>query len=182
MGEATLTAISVAGSMESRVDHRRAAGSWADPGFEPEPRRLKLEIYVRAEAGDEAPVNGEDLPEWVRLAVRRLEAVGALPQGWSGRLGPPVEIQLVPRAFDVIRDLVSGLGAALVPQVVPTVEGGLQLEWHRDGFDLEIVMSPFGDVWVDFERIDGSEAWEGDYEDHRETVRLALKKAAEGRG
>lgn len=178
-----LTAISAPSPTESYPDRRREVGSWADPGFEPEPRRLKLEIWVRAVADDVGtPANEEDLPEWVTLTVRRLEAVGALPLGWSGPLGPPVEVQLIPRAFDLIKDIVSDLGTAFVPQVVPTVEGGLQLEWHRDGFDLEIIMSPFGDIYVDFERADRSEAWEGDYEDYKETVLLTLKRAAEGRG
>ena len=54
------------------------------------------------------------------------------------------------------------------PSVVPTYEGGLQVEWHRNGVDLEIEISPDGNaeyffaspdeeregaVWEDIERL-----------------------------
>ncbi len=32
------------------------------------------------------------------------------------------------------------------PDVVPTWEGGIQVEWHRNGVDLEIESTPSGDV------------------------------------
>ena len=32
------------------------------------------------------------------------------------------------------------------PSVVPTWEGGLQVEWHRNGVDLEIEVSPSGNI------------------------------------
>ena len=49
------------------------------------------------------------------------------------------------------------------PTVVPTSEGGIQVEWHRNGVDLEIESAPSGQVEFFFasqsEEYEGS-AWE----------------------
>ena len=163
-------------------DHRRH-GSRRDPGLTASRPRVVLEVRAhRLDPDAEAVEVGEqDLPAWVQIALRRLRSVADLGPGWSGRGGCPVEPRLLPRAFRLIADVIPDNDATYVPRVVPTVEGGLQLEWHRDGFDLEIELSPLGEVWVDHERIDGTETWEGDFDDLRDRVSKVLMRAAEGR-
>jgi hypothetical protein len=65
-----------------------------------------------------------------------------------------------------------------VPQIVPVADGGLQLEWHRDGFDLEIEITPIGEAFVDYATVDGAHSWEGDYSDLNQRIAKVLHDAA----
>jgi len=38
-----------------------------------------------------------------------------------------------------------------VPQIVPTVEGNVQVEWHRNGLDVEIEVRRDGDYELSIE-------------------------------
>jgi hypothetical protein len=67
----------------------------------------------------------------------------------------------MPIAFQVVQELIPR-DAGWVPQIIPTVEGGVQLEWHRDGFDLEIEITCTGEIYADYEDESG-QAWEGEY-------------------
>lgn len=37
------------------------------------------------------------------------------------------------------------------PQLVPTTTGGIQLEWHRGGLDVELHVEPDGSSWLSYE-------------------------------
>jgi len=110
---------------------------------------VQLEIQAEPAEGWES-FTEQEIPEWVKLTVQRLQAVADLPSGWSGLMGRPIEVQLMPIAFQVVQELIPR-DAAWVPQIIPTVEGGVQLEWHRDGFDLEIEISCTGEIYADYE-------------------------------
>jgi hypothetical protein len=161
-------------------DHRRHDFR-RDPSLTAKRPRVVLEIKAhRFNSEGAVEVSEQELPHWVQIVLRRLRSIADLPAGWSGRGGPPVEPQLLPQAFQLIADIMPNDDPSYVPHLVPTVEGGLQMEWHRDGFDLEIEMSPLGEVWVDYTRVDGSEAWDGDFDDLRDRVSKVLMRAAEG--
>jgi len=52
-------------------------------------------------------------------------------------------------AAEVLADVLAP--NALAPTIVPTLQGGVQLEWHRNGADIEIEFSSQGvvsDVYV----------------------------------
>jgi hypothetical protein len=44
-----------------------------------------------------------------------------------------------------------------IPNLVPTVRGNLQLEWHVFGIDLEVEVAEDGQIAAGLERVDGSE-------------------------
>ena len=52
-------------------------------------------------------------------------------------------------------------------------------DFFFDGFDLEIEISSAGDVWVEHSRLDGTEAWEGDYDDWHDFAAKVLMRAAD---
>ena len=58
------------------------------------------------------------------------------------------------------------------PAVVPTVKGGVQLEWHANGLDLEIEISPDsgGSIFYEHEKGDTIER-EGSPEDHLSLIK-----------
>jgi hypothetical protein len=44
---------------------------------------------------------------------------------------------------------------------VPFAGGGIQLEWHNSGYDVEIEISPDGNLTTYVEHGDSSATWEG---------------------
>lgn len=105
-------------------------------------------------------VRGERL-EWLSPTIERLNQLLALPENWDLDGAPRVD----PRAAIAALEL---LGAAArpdtpVPSIVPTDEGGVQLEWHMREIDLEVEVTPTGRVHGFFvDRDDDDGGWEVD--------------------
>ena len=75
-------------------------------------------------------------PWWWRPAVERLRhLVGLLPD-WDSYGSPPVDRQKAHLTLGILSVLM-GPDTPL-PSMVPTRTGGVQIEWHRAGLDLEI--------------------------------------------
>jgi hypothetical protein len=91
--------------------------------------------------------------------VDRIKAIGELGPGWDGAGGLPVSDAALQMALGVLSETMSSDSVA--PEVVPTSDGGLQLEWHFAGVDLEVYVEPDGriSVWCR----EGSREWEEDY-------------------
>lgn len=80
-------------------------------------------------------------PSWLKpVAVRLVEILG-LPHNWDSYGAKRIDLSIVEGAVNVLTQLPEGRQLP-TPIVVPTSEGGLQLEWHRNGIDLEIKLSP----------------------------------------
>ena len=78
---------------------------------------------------------------WFAELKDRFDELTALPRGWDGYAGRPVSCDCALFAANLIERLfVDGVPA---PQLVPGGDGTLQLEWHRNQFDVEIdVLGP----------------------------------------
>jgi hypothetical protein len=77
--------------------------------------------------------------------MERLQELASLPAGWNSYNAKPVSSKSVHRLattlFDIVLrdDLPTGA-------IVPTSAGGLQIEWHRRGADVEINVPPAGPI------------------------------------
>jgi hypothetical protein len=75
---------------------------------------------------------------------KKLEELSLLKSNWDSYGGKPMtesalaEAELLLNAFERIQ--------AVEPSVVPCSNGGIQIEWHRNGYTLEIEISPEGQV------------------------------------
>lgn len=78
---------------------------------------------------------------WTTQLEERFDKLTSLPRGWDGYTGRPVSFRCAHFAANLIdRLFVDGVPA---PQLVPGGDGTLQLEWHRNQFDVEIdVLAP----------------------------------------
>ena len=65
-----------------------------------------------------------------------LERLAALPPGWDSYGAK----EITPLAIDGCRAFANSMS------IVPTSEGGIQLEWHALGVDLEIEIAPDGTI------------------------------------
>lgn len=78
------------------------------------------------------------------LGLARLNDLLDLPPGWDGSRARPVTdaaaLSAMKTLFAVAND------RSLAPQIVPLVDGGIQIEWHAGGFSIEIEVDGSGDA------------------------------------
>lgn len=67
-------------------------------------------------------------------AAERFTQLGALEQNWDSYGAPPLDRATILRAE-------AWLAAACI---VPCSGGGVQIEWHRDGVEIEVSFNPDG--------------------------------------
>ncbi len=75
--------------------------------------------------------------DWFDTALAELERIINLPTDWDGYGSEPIATETAVKALLLLTDLL-GLSEAATPWVVPLSDGGIQLEWTRNGFVLEI--------------------------------------------
>ncbi len=78
---------------------------------------------------------------WLTQATSRLEQLGALTYGWDGLDGLPIK----PACIEAVAQFISSdvvLKVETKPDIVPTSDGGLQVEWHSQLIDLIIEVDP----------------------------------------
>lgn len=74
--------------------------------------------------------------DWYSHLKERLSQLTALPVGWDGYMGRPVSFQCANFAANILVRLCRSNVPA--PSLVPGADGSLQIEWHRNKFDVEI--------------------------------------------
>jgi hypothetical protein len=111
------------------------------------------------------PVIDQDLgpirpasPAWLDFTTSRLRNILRLPAGWDTYSARPPEKEAAERAIDFLFRHHRFAGAT--PSIVPLTDGGVQLEWHRDGIDVEVVFASEPDGLYFHEEATGQE-WEG---------------------
>jgi len=73
---------------------------------------------------------------WVRILEERLNELTSLPTGWDGYRGKPVSFQCAYFVANMLERLYQPNVPA--PSLVPGSDGSLQVEWHRNMFDVEL--------------------------------------------
>jgi hypothetical protein len=80
---------------------------------------------------------GQPLPAWFDPLVQGFVDLLTLPPNWNSYQAGTIDSQIVHDAMNFINGVLGPTSPA--PRVVPLSSGGLQLEWHRQGIDLEVV-------------------------------------------
>lgn len=88
-------------------------------------------------------VGTEHTPSWFPDLVAELNDVLDLPDGWAGEGSKAPTSDVALDALRVLHDL--SAAPLPPPQLVPTVDGGIQFEWHTRGIDLELCVLPSGE-------------------------------------
>ena len=102
----------------------------ARPAFGPERREVTLEVS-----------RGLLERPWFRETLKRLLRLMALRDNWNGYGERAVHEGAVKRAMNVLKEVgVEGPP----PDVVPTADGGVQLEWAGAGWEIEVEVPPVG--------------------------------------
>lgn len=113
-------------------------------------------------------------PPWVQSAVERVVALARVEAGWGGQHTLPLQRDALQAALSVLAKVMSSQSKG--PQMVLTNEGGLQLEWHAAGVDLEIEVRPDGSAEVIIEDAARGLDIDGSLGEHFDTVRALLAR------
>jgi len=106
-----------------------------------------------------------------------LRRLAALPRGWDSYGAKPLTPTALRRMLGLLPLLLPD--DAPEPSVVPTRDGGIQLEWHRRGIDFEVKVPPTGPIsYLVADAGTGEEReWEGGLE--RDTISAAFARMSD---
>lgn len=79
-------------------------------------------------------------PRWLAPTVSALTRILELRDGWNSYGAPRIQRRAVNTVLELLGS--SAQADSPVPIVVPTTDGGVQLEWHAWGLDVELEVSP----------------------------------------
>jgi hypothetical protein len=145
----------------------------------PEVSPRQYVVAVSRETGSTATMGEE--PRWKHATVISLAKLLSLPDGWDSYGARTIERTAINWAVHVLE--ASAANDTPAPTVVPTSSGGVQLEWHDHGVDIELELLPSGAQWLSFEDLRGGQGWEGslgsDLAPLGEAVKLLTQRARE---
>jgi hypothetical protein len=102
----------------------------------------------------------DERPQWLAPVRNTLLKYTELPQGWDSYSGQPLRSDVLVFALTMLNSVMQA--KTPLPHLVPSSEGGLQIEWHEKGIDLEVyIAAPYR-----------CEMW---FEDHREGRRVSVE-------
>jgi len=90
-------------------------------------------------------------PWWLQNAEKTLDGLLLLAPGWDSYGATKIDHDVVESARQLLRAIADR--DTPMPSVVPTSSGGVQLEWHASGIDLEIALQTDKPPHVFFEDI-----------------------------
>jgi hypothetical protein len=86
--------------------------------------------------------NAEPQRQWEVEVIRRLVGLLDLPEGWDSYGAARIKKDAGMFALEILQKVMRP--RTPMPQIVPTAAGGIQIEWHEKGIDLEIdVLGPY---------------------------------------
>ncbi len=101
------------------------------------PQQRSLE--GRAEGPDVYKVVAPDASPWYRAALDRISGLTALAVGWNGYEALEIKADMaIDAAAFLTKVAFPGMAA---PSITPLADGGVQIEWHRGGVDIEVAFS-----------------------------------------
>lgn len=82
-----------------------------------------------------------------------------LPENWDSYGARPIDPRFVYYGLSLLNDLMRKRTPS--PAMVPTSMGGIQLEWHNRGIDLEVRIESLRSIYVSYEDERTGTQWEG---------------------
>lgn len=111
------------------------------PGFGTYALSDSVSTRIVGSAGNASTTDLDSLsPGWAGPVLTDVEALLALGADWNGYGAPKVDRAALGEALQILWS--SATAATPPPSLVPTGVGGVQLEWHSHGFDIEVYFHP----------------------------------------
>lgn len=129
--------------------------------------------------GDMYIVATGPVPPWLDPTIAALQKLTALGANWDSYGAVPIDRKNVIRALELLGDVMHF--DTLPPQVVPTSGGGIQLEWHVNGVNLEIEIEEASRIHAYYELVEEEEEWEGDVSSNRGALSKPMSRLSSRR-
>jgi hypothetical protein len=105
-------------------------------------------------------VTTERSPEWLGTVCREVQDLLKLPQGWNSYRARSIRPEIAAATEELLRNVAQANTPK--PIVTPTVRGGIQLEWHTQGLDLEVECEAPDQFQVFFEDLRDNSVFEAE--------------------
>lgn len=79
------------------------------------------------------------VPAWFGAVSARLAQLRGLKAGWDGYASPPIRGDIFAYAESILESIM--LDRTPAPSIMPVSGGGLQMEWHRQGASIELLLA-----------------------------------------
>ena len=109
---------------------------------------------------------------WEDEVAERLVRLREFRAGWDGHRASPIRSTVIDYVCNLLPKLV--IGGVPAPFIAPLPSGGLQLEWHRNGWDVEIEISGPGQLYAYALEIATGHEWEKNLTDDLAQLRPKL--------
>jgi len=118
------------------------------------------EHRFRCQGGKIVITVGRDTPAWMVPTTKALVELLSLPPNWDTYGASRIDPTYIPAVLQLLLGVMQG--ETPLPAVVPTSRGGIQLEWHTRGIDLEVEFaSPFRVLGL-YEDLRSDRRWEAE--------------------
>lgn len=105
-----------------------------------------------------SPTPRETPPAWLPPTARALEDILQLPENWNSYGARRIDPEVAAAALTLLNQTMAR--ATPPPIVTPTNRGGIVLEWHTRGIDLEIELVSTSRFHVFYEDDHTGQQWE----------------------
>src|SRR5574341_937382 len=92
-------------------------------------------------------------------AMNSMKHLAGMSAGWNSYGAQPVQVIAAKRTLMLLALLLDHQTPD--PNVIPRTDGGMQLEWHKKGIDVEVVVRPTGPVSYYVADATGEQEWSG---------------------
>lgn len=137
-------------------------------------RQRSAEYTLRRNGDSLVVTSGLPAPLWLNESLDQIQDVLHLRDNWNSYGALSISIDAAYAALEILAEI-APLGAP-TPSIVPTVDRGIQLEWHEDGIDLEIEVLSRSRAVVYFADPSSAEEWENDLDTKLVEVRRCLER------
>jgi hypothetical protein len=104
----------------------------------------------------------------VEPTLKKLGQLLTLPPNWNSYGAKAIDLARVGAAWQLLTAVMRD--ETPPPAVVPAPRGGIQVEWHTRGIDLEIEIVAPGQFLVSFEDAVAGDTWEADIRDNLDEI------------
>jgi hypothetical protein len=134
---------------------------------EPQTRTLDVPLY---KSSMKIELLGPE-PDWLYNTLQGMQHLVGLPPNWDSYGSARIQDNAIVAAMQLLALILGPNGVN--PMVVPTSEGGLQLEWHQDNLDVEIELTPVGGASAYVHDHIGDDVWEENHMTPNAIARVA---------
>jgi len=168
------------------VDQGSSFGGLQGISAERAPRDAYFLIHDTEKQESQEPLRGDKTPQqqvWFGPVAARIRQLAKLQPGWDSYRAVAVGVRDVENALAFMLRVLRPDTPA--PSVVALPRGGVQLEWHRGGMDIEVEFSGGRDQGLYYRDVVTDAEWEGPsdvgFEEFAIAERLAEASSRQGR-